>query len=51
MGIPYEVCEEKEEAVDVECDLDLGVHLFGGNHLEIHRDVEYNPNNHCCRGR
>lgn len=32
-------------------DLDLGVHSFGGNHLEIHRDVDYDPNNHCCRGR
>lgn len=31
-------------------DLDLGVHSFGGNHLEIHRDVDYDPNNHCCRG-
>ena len=27
-------------------DLALGVHSFGGNHLEIHRDVEYDPNNH-----
>lgn len=32
-------------------DLDLGVHSFSGNHVEIHRDVEYNPNNHCCSGR
>lgn len=32
-------------------DLSLGVHSFGGNHVEIHRDVEYNSNNHCCRGR
>ena len=27
-------------------DLSLGVHSFGGNHVEIHRDVEYDPNNH-----
>lgn len=32
-------------------DLNLGVHTFGGNHMEIHRDVDYDPNNHCCRGR
>ena len=32
-------------------DLYLGVHSFGGNHVEIHRDIEYNPNNHCCRSR
>ena len=31
-------------------DLALSVHSFGGNHVEIHRDVEYDPNNHCCRG-
>ena len=31
-------------------DLSLGVHSFGGNHVEIHRDIEYNSNNHCCRG-
>lgn len=28
-------------------DLNLGVHTFGGNHMEIHRDVDYDPNNHC----
>lgn len=34
------------------CDLSLGVHSFGGNHVEIHRDVDYyDPNNHCCRSR
>lgn len=33
-------------------DLHLGVHSFGGNHVEIHRDVDYyDPNNHCCRSR
>lgn len=32
-------------------DIDLGVHSFGGNHMEITPDVEYHPNNHCCRGR
>lgn len=32
-------------------DLSLGVHSFGGNHVEFHRDVDYDPNNHCCRGR
>lgn len=32
-------------------DIDLGVHTFGGNHVEIRRYVEYDPNNHCCRGR
>ena len=32
-------------------DLNLGVHSFGGNHVEIHHDVDYDPNNHCCRGR
>ena len=32
-------------------DLSLGVHSFGGNHVEIHRDVEYDPNNRCCRDR
>ena len=32
--------------------LDFGVHSFGGNHVEIHRDVDYyDPNNHCCRSR
>ena len=30
-------------------DLFLGVYSFGGNHVEIHRDVEYGPNNRCCR--
>ena len=28
-------------------DIDLGVHSFGGNHMEITPDVEYDPNNHC----
>lgn len=28
-------------------DLSLGVHSFGGNHVEIQRDIEYNPNNNC----
>lgn len=32
-------------------DIDLGVHSFGRNHMEITPDVEYHPNNHCCRGR
>ena len=32
-------------------DINLGLHSFGGNHVEIHRDVDYDPNNHCCRGR
>ena len=32
-------------------DIDLGVHSFSGNHVEIHRDIEYNSNNHCCRSR
>lgn len=33
-------------------DLALGIHSFGGNHVEIHRDVDdYDPNNHCCHGR
>lgn len=31
-------------------DLDLGIHSFDGNHVEIHRDNNYDPNNHCCRG-
>lgn len=30
-------------------DIDLGVHSFGRNHMEITPDVEYHPNNHCCR--
>ena len=32
-------------------DIDLGVHSFGRNHMEITPDVEYHPNDHCCRGR
>ena len=32
-------------------DIELGVHSFGGNHVEIHHDVDYDPNNHCCHGR
>lgn len=32
-------------------DIDLGVHTFDGNHVKIHRDVDYDPNNHCCHGR
>ena len=32
-------------------DINLGVHTFGRNHMEIHRDVDYDPNNHYCRGR
>ena len=31
-------------------DINLGLHSFGGNHVEIHRDDDYDPNNHCCRG-
>lgn len=32
-------------------DIDLGVHSFGGNHMEITPDVEYDPNNHCSHCR
>ena len=32
-------------------DIDLGVHSFGGNHMKITPDVEYDPNNHCSHRR
>lgn len=32
-------------------DIDLGVHSFGGNHMEITPDVEYDPNNRCSHCR
>lgn len=32
-------------------DIDLGVHSFGGNHMKITPDVEYDPNNRCSHCR
>ena len=32
-------------------DIDLGVYSFGGNHIKITPDVEYNSNNRCSHCR